>query len=178
MFTSVSSRPTYEAGSPQALRKTDTMKGRRRQRLHPAAEHPERCQARAWRWPGARPDRGHGLCHTDIHAAHGDWPIKPVLLIPGHEGVGRRSGTGFGDPQRRGSVVESPGLRESVSRPSDEEIWSAGLPQRMMSIGASRRRIARRGREVQVLQRLEREASGRAGGATSRWKLGCCQRRF
>ncbi len=30
-----------------------------------------------------------GLCHTDIHAAHGDWPIKPNLpLIPGHEGVG------------------------------------------------------------------------------------------
>jgi propanol-preferring alcohol dehydrogenase len=30
-----------------------------------------------------------GLCHTDIHAAHGDWPVKPALpLIPGHEGVG------------------------------------------------------------------------------------------
>jgi alcohol dehydrogenase, propanol-preferring len=30
-----------------------------------------------------------GLCHTDIHAAHGDWPIKPQLpLVPGHEGVG------------------------------------------------------------------------------------------
>ena len=30
-----------------------------------------------------------GLCHTDIHAAHGDWPIKPRLpFIPGHEGVG------------------------------------------------------------------------------------------
>jgi propanol-preferring alcohol dehydrogenase len=30
-----------------------------------------------------------GLCHTDIHAAHGDWPVKPNLpLIPGHEGVG------------------------------------------------------------------------------------------
>lgn len=31
-----------------------------------------------------------GLCHTDIHAAHGDWPVKPKMpLIPGHEGVGR-----------------------------------------------------------------------------------------
>nr|NLD41624.1 zinc-dependent alcohol dehydrogenase [Actinomycetales bacterium] len=30
-----------------------------------------------------------GLCHTDIHAAHGDWPVKPKMpLIPGHEGVG------------------------------------------------------------------------------------------
>jgi len=30
-----------------------------------------------------------GLCHTDIHAAHGDWPVKPVPpFTPGHEGVG------------------------------------------------------------------------------------------
>ncbi|MDP9026006.1 MAG: zinc-dependent alcohol dehydrogenase [Actinomycetota bacterium] len=30
-----------------------------------------------------------GLCHTDIHAAHGDWPVKPTPpFVPGHEGVG------------------------------------------------------------------------------------------
>ncbi|WP_291048474.1 alcohol dehydrogenase AdhP [Herbiconiux sp.] len=30
-----------------------------------------------------------GLCHTDIHAAHGDWPVKPTIpFVPGHEGVG------------------------------------------------------------------------------------------
>ncbi|CUB05453.1 alcohol dehydrogenase AdhP [Marinomonas fungiae] len=30
-----------------------------------------------------------GVCHTDLHACHGDWPVKPTLpLIPGHEGVG------------------------------------------------------------------------------------------
>lgn len=30
-----------------------------------------------------------GLCHTDIHAAHGDWPVKPQPpFVPGHEGVG------------------------------------------------------------------------------------------
>ena len=30
-----------------------------------------------------------GLCHTDIHAARGDWPVKPSPpFIPGHEGVG------------------------------------------------------------------------------------------
>jgi propanol-preferring alcohol dehydrogenase len=30
-----------------------------------------------------------GLCHTDIHASKGDWPVKPKLpLIPGHEGIG------------------------------------------------------------------------------------------
>jgi propanol-preferring alcohol dehydrogenase len=30
-----------------------------------------------------------GVCHTDLHAADGDWPIKPTLpFIPGHEGAG------------------------------------------------------------------------------------------
>ncbi len=30
-----------------------------------------------------------GVCHTDLHACHGDWPVKPKLpLVPGHEGVG------------------------------------------------------------------------------------------
>jgi len=30
-----------------------------------------------------------GVCHTDLHAAHGDWPLKPKLpFIPGHEGIG------------------------------------------------------------------------------------------
>jgi alcohol dehydrogenase, propanol-preferring len=30
-----------------------------------------------------------GLCHTDLHAASGDWPVLPKLpLIPGHEGIG------------------------------------------------------------------------------------------
>ncbi|GAA4991853.1 alcohol dehydrogenase AdhP [Kitasatospora paranensis] len=30
-----------------------------------------------------------GLCHTDIHAARGDWPVRPSPpFVPGHEGVG------------------------------------------------------------------------------------------
>ncbi|HEX7658044.1 MAG TPA: alcohol dehydrogenase AdhP [Pseudonocardiaceae bacterium] len=30
-----------------------------------------------------------GICHTDIHAANGDWPVKPnPPFVPGHEGVG------------------------------------------------------------------------------------------
>jgi propanol-preferring alcohol dehydrogenase len=38
-----------------------------------------------------------GVCHTDIHAAYGDWPLKPMLpFIPGHEGVGRVSAVGAG----------------------------------------------------------------------------------
>ncbi|GAB3837877.1 zinc-dependent alcohol dehydrogenase [Dactylosporangium cerinum] len=38
-----------------------------------------------------------GLCHTDIHAAHGDWPVKPTPpFIPGHEGVGVVEAVGNG----------------------------------------------------------------------------------
>jgi propanol-preferring alcohol dehydrogenase len=38
-----------------------------------------------------------GLCHTDIHAANGDWPIKPTPpFVPGHEGVGRVTERGAG----------------------------------------------------------------------------------
>ncbi len=30
-----------------------------------------------------------GVCHTDLHAVEGDWPVRPKMpLIPGHEGVG------------------------------------------------------------------------------------------
>jgi propanol-preferring alcohol dehydrogenase len=30
-----------------------------------------------------------GVCHTDLHAAKGDWPAKPTLpFIPGHEAIG------------------------------------------------------------------------------------------
>ncbi|MEZ4500162.1 MAG: alcohol dehydrogenase AdhP [Thermomicrobiales bacterium] len=30
-----------------------------------------------------------GVCHTDLHAANGDWPVKPGLpFIPGHEAAG------------------------------------------------------------------------------------------
>src|SRR4051812_28155088 len=39
-----------------------------------------------------------GLCHTDIHAARGEWPIKPSPpFIPGHEGVGIVERVGAGD---------------------------------------------------------------------------------
>ncbi|BCN45423.1 alcohol dehydrogenase AdhP [Prescottella equi] len=33
--------------------------------------------------------RSSGVCHTDLHAAKGDWPVKPTLpFVPGHEGYG------------------------------------------------------------------------------------------
>jgi propanol-preferring alcohol dehydrogenase len=38
-----------------------------------------------------------GVCHTDLHAAHGDWPVKPnPPFIPGHEGVGYVAALGAG----------------------------------------------------------------------------------
>lgn len=38
-----------------------------------------------------------GVCHTDLHAAHGDWPLKPTLpFIPGHEAIGLVAGVGSG----------------------------------------------------------------------------------
>ncbi|TIC87618.1 alcohol dehydrogenase AdhP [Nocardioides sp. GY 10113] len=42
-----------------------------------------------------------GLCHTDIHAAHGDWPVKPTPpFVPGHEGVGTVTALGAGVTSR------------------------------------------------------------------------------
>jgi propanol-preferring alcohol dehydrogenase len=38
-----------------------------------------------------------GVCHTDLHAADGDWPVKPrPPFIPGHEGVGYVAAVGTG----------------------------------------------------------------------------------
>ena len=41
--------------------------------------------------------RACGVCHTDLHAAEGDWPVKPKPpFIPGHEGVGHVAAVGAG----------------------------------------------------------------------------------
>jgi propanol-preferring alcohol dehydrogenase len=38
-----------------------------------------------------------GVCHTDLHAAKGDWPVKPTLpFIPGHEAIGLVAAVGAG----------------------------------------------------------------------------------
>jgi propanol-preferring alcohol dehydrogenase len=53
-----------------------------------------------------------GLCHTDIHAAHGDWPVKPTPpFVPGHEGIGIVSELGPGVTEvARGDRVAMPWL--------------------------------------------------------------------
>lgn len=53
-----------------------------------------------------------GVCHTDLHAVDGDWPIKPKEnLIPGHEGVGRVVEVGEGVSYlKEGDLVGIPWL--------------------------------------------------------------------
>lgn len=59
-----------------------------------------------------------GLCHTDIHAANGDWPVKPKMpLIPGHEGVGTIEAVGDGvDFLAVGDRVALPWLGKACGR--------------------------------------------------------------
>ena len=56
-----------------------------------------------------------GVCHTDLHAADGDWPVKPALpFIPGHEGVGRVAALGAGVRDlREGDHVGVPWLHDA-----------------------------------------------------------------
>jgi alcohol dehydrogenase, propanol-preferring len=53
-----------------------------------------------------------GVCHTDLHAANGDWPVKPTPpFVPGHEGVGFVSAVGAGvSDVREGDRVGVPWL--------------------------------------------------------------------
>lgn len=53
-----------------------------------------------------------GVCHTDLHAAEGDWPVKPAPpFIPGHEGVGVVAAVGKGvTAVREGDRVGIPWL--------------------------------------------------------------------
>ena len=53
-----------------------------------------------------------GVCHTDLHAVQGDWPVKPKLpLIPGHEAIGYVAALGRGVTEvKEGDVVGVPWL--------------------------------------------------------------------
>ncbi|MDQ2586692.1 hypothetical protein CKY47_22395 [Saccharothrix yanglingensis] len=53
-----------------------------------------------------------GICHTDTHAANGDWPVKPTPpFVPGHEGVGTVDAVGDGvGPALLGTRVAIPWL--------------------------------------------------------------------
>ena len=56
-----------------------------------------------------------GVCHTDLHAASGDWPVKPNLpFIPGHEAVGLVAKVGKGViGLKEGDAVGVPWLHDA-----------------------------------------------------------------
>ena len=59
-----------------------------------------------------------GVCHTDLHAAAGDWPVKPSLpFIPGHEAAGIVVAVGDGVTERKiGDAVGVPWLHDACMR--------------------------------------------------------------
>jgi propanol-preferring alcohol dehydrogenase len=62
--------------------------------------------------------RASGVCHTDLHAAEGDWPAKPQPpFIPGHEGVGEVAAVGEGVTHlKEGDRVGMPWLHTACGR--------------------------------------------------------------
>lgn len=59
-----------------------------------------------------------GVCHTDLHAATGDWPVKPSLpFIPGHEATGIVVAVGAGVTERKvGDAVGVAWLHDACMR--------------------------------------------------------------
>ena len=59
-----------------------------------------------------------GVCHTDLHAANGDWPVKPTLpFIPGHEAAGYVAALGAGVTHlKEGDAVGVPWLHDACGR--------------------------------------------------------------
>jgi propanol-preferring alcohol dehydrogenase len=59
--------------------------------------------------------RSTGVCHTDLHAGDGDWPVKPSLpFVPGHEGAGMVAAVGRGVKSlKEGDPVGIAWLRDS-----------------------------------------------------------------
>ena len=62
--------------------------------------------------------RASGVCHTDLHAASGDWPVKPhPPFIPGHEGVGEVAAVGAGVTHlKEGDRIGAPWLHTACGR--------------------------------------------------------------
>jgi propanol-preferring alcohol dehydrogenase len=56
-----------------------------------------------------------GVCHTDLHAARGDWAVKPSLpFVPGHEGTGHVAAVGPGVTHvKEGDIVGVPWLHDA-----------------------------------------------------------------
>ncbi|KAF8637831.1 hypothetical protein AX17_002461 [Amanita inopinata Kibby_2008] len=71
-----------------------------------------------------------GVCHTDLHAASGDWPPKPHLpLIGGHEGVGEIVAIGKGTQDSPVRVGQRVGIKWIAYSCLDCEMCRKGLEQ-------------------------------------------------
>ncbi|KEZ76308.1 alcohol dehydrogenase [Salinisphaera hydrothermalis C41B8] len=59
-----------------------------------------------------------GICHTDLHAANGDWPVKPTPpFVPGHEGAGIVARVGAGVTHlKEGDAVGIAWLHDACGR--------------------------------------------------------------
>ena len=83
-----------------------------------------------------------GVCHTDLHAASGDWPLKPALpFTPGHEGIGIVTALGTGvTAVKEGDRVGVPWLYSADSpstsspiptmSPTSRQAWPHAMPRR------------------------------------------------
>jgi propanol-preferring alcohol dehydrogenase len=59
-----------------------------------------------------------GVCHTDLHAANGDWPVRPILpFVPGHEAAGFVAAIGAGVTGfKEGDPVGVPWLHDACGQ--------------------------------------------------------------
>lgn len=71
-----------------------------------------------------------GVCHTDFHAASGDWPLNANLpLIGGHEGVGEIVAIGKGTVSSPVNVGQRVGIKWLAYSCLDCEMCRKGLEQ-------------------------------------------------
>ena len=109
-----------------------------------------------------------GLCHTDIHAARGDWPVKPSPpFIPGHEGVGIIERVGPGNTHGLGVGIgsRSPGWATRAGTAAFCNSGRETLCERQLNTGYG---IERRLRRVRRRLRAARRARPRRDRARRR----------
>lgn len=82
-----------------------------------------------------------GVCHTDLHAKKGDWPVKPsVPLIGGHEGVGEIVAIGANTPFSPVKVGDRVGIKWLADSCLQCEMCRKGFEQSAFSFAATRSR--------------------------------------
>jgi propanol-preferring alcohol dehydrogenase len=73
-----------------------------------------------------------GVCHTDLHAKTGDWPLKAnIPLIGGHEGVGEVVAIGANTTHTRINIGDRVGIKWLADSCLDCENCRKGREQSM-----------------------------------------------